>query len=315
MYYINLWNNNAHAPFQIYSIFFMLVTVLSVALFCMETHPLFREQVQTKDEIMGLMNFTDLFDDVNMDNPKEIVFVTTVVKPSLYHLQVTCLAFFTTDLILHFATCPVKKQFFRSPLNVLDAFLVFSMWTTTVMEFVEIWSAGKIAGTVYITFKLCSVFRPFRLLRLIRQHNGLNMLFLAMGNSKWEIGLLMMAFMFFSTFFAGFVYYAEYKEPTTFPSVFTGIWWSVITMTTVGYGDEYPKTLLGRIVGTVCALSGVLIIAMPIAIIASTFSDFNDKNKVRLKRQSFQTQNKKQDKSVENHFKPYQIKQSAGLLI
>ena len=289
---------NCDHIFQVYSILFMLVTVLSVALFCMETHPLFREQVQTEEEILGLMNFTDLFDDVNLDNPKELVFVTTTVKPVLYYLQVTCLGFFTTDLILHFGTCPVKKMFFRSPLNCLDAFLILSMWTSTIMEFVEIWTAGKLAGTIYITFKLCSVFRPFRLLRLIRQHNGLNMLFLAIGNSKWEIGLLMMAFMFFSTFFAGFVYYAEYKEPTTFPSVFTGIWWSVITMTTVGYGDEYPKTLLGRIVGTLCALSGVLIIAMPIAIIASTFSDFNDKNNVRLKRISLRSPKKEESKKI-----------------
>ncbi|XP_062571623.1 potassium voltage-gated channel subfamily C member 3-like [Saccostrea cucullata] len=278
-----------------YSLLFMLITVLSVALFCMDTHPYFRDQIQTLEEIRALMNFTDLFDDVNFDNPKEVVFVTTLTNPGVYNLQIACLAFFTLDLLIHFGSCPAKRKFFRSPLNFLDGFLVFSMWTTTIMEFEEIWSAGRIAGFVYIVFKLCSVFRMFRLLRLIRQHNGLNMLFMAIRSSKWEIVLLLVAFLIFSTFFAGFIYYAEYKEPTTFPNVFDSIWWAIITMTTVGYGDEYPKSVGGRIVGTFCALSGVLIIAMPIAIIASTFSDFNDKNKVRLKIRSFKTRKNKID--------------------
>lgn len=109
------------------------------------------------------------------------------------------------------------------------------------------------------------------------------MFFLVMGNSKWEIGLLMMVFMFFFIFFVGFVYYVEYKELIIFFSVFMGIWWLVIIMMIVGYGDEYLRMLFGRIVGMVCVLLGVLIIVMFIVIIVFIFSDFNDKNKVRLK--------------------------------
>lgn len=271
----------------------MMVTVLSVTLFCMETHPQFRNQFQTVNDILFLMNFTNIFDNVDFENPKEILYTTTLLKPELYYLQITCLAFFTFDLVFHFGFCPHKRRFFRSLLNVLDWFLVISMWTTTIMELNNVWINGKVASIFYVVFKCCSAFRMLRLLRLIRQHNGLNMLFMAIRSSRWEIGLLFAAFMIFSTVFGGFVYYAEYKEHSTFPHAFTGIWWSIVTMTTVGYGDEYPKTLGGKVVGSFCAISGVLIIAMPIAIIASTFSDFNDKNKVRMKFQSYKNRGNK----------------------
>ncbi|XP_071177724.1 potassium voltage-gated channel protein Shaw-like [Mytilus edulis] len=60
----------------------------------------------------------------------------------------------------------------------------------------------------------------------------------------------------------------------TFPDSFIGIWWSIITMTTVGYGDYVPKSSTGYFAGVITATSGVLIITMPIAIIAGKFDGY-----------------------------------------
>ena len=49
-------------------------------------------------------------------------------------------------------------------------------------------------------------------------------------------------------------------------------WWVVVTMTTVGYGDMYPTTVIGKAIGFCCMLSGVLVLAMPISIVGTFFS-------------------------------------------
>ncbi|MAU62525.1 MAG: cation transporter [Parvibaculum sp.] len=78
------------------------------------------------------------------------------------------------------------------------------------------------------------------------------------------------------------IYYAEGGvSPEHFGSVGRSLWWSVITLTTVGYGDVYPVTVLGRIVAGVLAIIGVGIIALPTGIIAGAFMERLQAERVR----------------------------------
>ena len=70
------------------------------------------------------------------------------------------------------------------------------------------------------------------------------------------------------------IYYAESAtDPEHFGSIFRSLWWSVMTLTTVGYGDVYPHTVIGKIIAGLIALIGIGIIALPSGIIAGAFMD------------------------------------------
>jgi len=86
--------------------------------------------------------------------------------------------------------------------------------------------------------------------------------------------------------FASLVYYAEriqYNPTNDFTSIPVGLWWAIETMTTVGYGDMTPKTYVGMFVGSFCALTGVLTIALPVPVIVSNFALYYSHTQARAK--------------------------------
>merc|ERR1719210_783890 len=90
--------------------------------------------------------------------------------------------------------------------------------------------------------------------------------------------------------FASLCHFVEEEEDSGFTSIPTGIYWVVITMTTVGYGDIFPTTPLGKLVGSMCAISGVLVMSLPIPIIAGNFEKFH---KTRQKKEKAEKSKKR----------------------
>ena len=74
------------------------------------------------------------------------------------------------------------------------------------------------------------------------------------------------------TFFGTQMYIAELFHTTVFENIFKAMYWSLITLTTVGYGDYVPSTEFGQVVAAACAVMGILVLALPIGVIASKFS-------------------------------------------
>ncbi len=63
------------------------------------------------------------------------------------------------------------------------------------------------------------------------------------------------------------------QKPEAFGSIMRSLWWAIVTLTTVGYGDVYPETALGRVAAGLVALAGIGIVAMPTGILASAFAE------------------------------------------
>lgn len=125
---------------------------------------------------------------------------------------------------------------------------------------------------------------------MARHSVGLQTLAYTFKHSSSELGLLLLLLMMGMTLFSSLVYFAEETDPTShFKSIPEGFWWAIITMTTVGYGDMFPTTPLGKLIGCLCCTSGIIFIALPIPTIVGNFSQFykdQRKNQAVVKRLS-----------------------------
>ena len=125
-------------------------------------------------------------------------------------------------------------------------------------------------------FMLLRVFRLIRILRLARLGRfslAMRHLSQAVTDRKEELPLSLMLATFVLVFSAAGMYVLEGgNDPQTLGSIPRAMWWSVCTLTTVGYGDIYPHTVLGKILGGVTSIAGIGLIAMPTGILAAAFS-------------------------------------------
>jgi len=131
------------------------------------------------------------------------------------------------------------------------------------------------ASSIDDVLQVFKIFKLIRLAKIARRSTGLRAIGVTLSNSYKELGLLLMLIVIAGLLFSSMIYFIEVaEEDSSFYSIPNAFWWSVITMTTVGYGDMQPTTGLGKFVGTMCAVSGVLVMSLPIPIIVSNFEAF-----------------------------------------
>lgn len=117
------------------------------------------------------------------------------------------------------------------------------------------------------------IFRIFRALKIIRYNKALRRFHLAFVIIKEELVLFLLCtilMIFIAS--AGIYYFENTAQPETFKSIFHSAWWSIVTLTTVGYGDVYPITLGGRIFTFFVLLIGVGLVTIPAGLVASALS-------------------------------------------
>ena len=175
---------------------------------------------------------------------------------------------FTIEYILRIATADFlypqsgavasRLKYVISPMAIIDLAAILPFWLPMF-----------IPGTM-LGLRAFRLFRLLRIFKLNRYFDAMKTLGAVIASKKRELlGSVFVVFiiMLISSLL---MYSAEHDtQPDVFRNAFSGLWWAVATLTTVGYGDIYPVTALGRIIGAVIAFSGIAAVAIPTGIISS----------------------------------------------
>lgn len=151
---------------------------------------------------------------------------------------------------------------------------IFSWWSLVDLMAILPFYLGFIAANNAFLLRIFRIVRIFRLSRMGRFSRAWAALSDALRARRYELVLSASLAALLLLFSSACLYIVEAPyQPDSFGSIPRALWWSVATLTTVGYGDVTPVTALGKLFAGVTAISGIGIIAMPTGILAAAFSN------------------------------------------
>jgi voltage-gated potassium channel len=122
------------------------------------------------------------------------------------------------------------------------------------------------------SLRLLRLIRALRILKISQHSKAVKHLVQVFKRIKAELALTFFLSLILIVFSGIVVYYAENPyQPEVFSNIGNSIWWAFATLTTVGYGDIYPVTVIGKVIASIVAIIGIGLIAIPTGLISATY--------------------------------------------
>ena len=192
-------------------------------------------------------------------------------------IEAICTVWFTLELAVRVIFCPSKRLFFTSLSTMLD---VLALVTSYLLLFLSN-EHPDLSG-------ILNMARYFRITKFFRMFYSLQILGRTLRASAYHFLTLLFLLSIPVIMFSSLMHYIEKnwggeKSKVTMQSIPRTLWWAIITMTTVGYGDAVPESIPGLFVGAAAAIMGVIILSLTGSILGSTFERYYNLAQTQLR--------------------------------
>lgn len=183
--------------------------------------------------------------------------IAVVHGPLLRKLEWSITIWFTIEYMMRLVTARAPFKYALSFYGIIDLLAV-------IPTYLSLFVIGSQSLMVLRAFRFLRIFRVFKLMRFV---NEASILLVAMRSSRQKITVFMCVVLAIALFMGTLMYLIEGGD-SGFKSIPDGIYWAIVTMTTVGYGDLAPQTALGKFLASFLMLIGYSIIAIPTGIVS-----------------------------------------------
>lgn len=197
-----------------------------------------------------------------------------IETPYSFYIDLVTAFLFLFDYIIRLYTSDYKMGF-----KSIKSYIAYSFTPLAIIDFL------CILPTLYLfipssgILNILRIVRVFRILKLLRYSSTMLVIAIMLRKVKRQLFAVLLLTLMYIIGSAMFVFQFE---PDLFDSFFEAVYWSTISITTIGYGDIAPATTVGRFITMISALVGVAVIALPSGIITAAYMDEIKKKKSKL---------------------------------
>ena len=175
-------------------------------------------------------------------------------------LELICVAIFTVEYLCFWMLSSNKARYPFSFMQIVDLLAILPFYLSMGID---------LRG-----MRAIRLLRIFRVLKIGRYNRSVQLIGLAAKRVAPELIVIFFGMFIFLLMVSSAMYYTEHAaQPEKFSSIPATLWWAVVTLTTVGYGDVYPITGLGQLLAGILMLLGIGLVAVPTAIMTAALND------------------------------------------